>query len=342
MKPLHLMVVVGFLFGHCQSMKDNLPLHHNPSGGFQNPNPAFIKHGFGSLFQWGMTRWKVPHSIDPEDYAPFPIVPNDGKALRDNSSRLSVTWIGHATNLVQIDGINILTDPIWSERCSPVSFAGPKRYTPPGLDLDNLPPIHLVVLSHNHYDHTDLPTLVELEKRFHPQVYIGLGNAKWLRSEGIAKVEELDWWEERTFQNLGVIFTPTQHFSGRSLNDRDESLWGSFVFQGKKHKVYFAGDTGYYTHFKEIGQRFPELDVAILPIGAYEPRWFMSPVHVDPIQAVQAFVDLKAKQMVPMHYGTFVLSDERLDAPLRETQAAFQAQGLSGLKPLKIGESSFF
>lgn len=320
-----------------------MPSHHSEKG-FKNPNPNFVEHGFGSLIQWASTRWMNKNSIDPEDYPPFPFFENNGKSLRDNKSKLSVTWIGHATTLVQIDGVNILTDPIWSERCSPVSFAGPKRFMKPGLKLEDLPPIHLVVLSHNHYDHTDLPTLKSLEEKFHPQFLIGLGNQKWLESEGLSNVKELDWWDTFSLPGLKVIFTPTQHFSGRGLTDRNETLWGSYVLQGKKDSVYFAGDTAYYDHFKEIQQKIGNIKVAILPIGAYEPRWFMSAVHVDPPEAVQAFLDLKAEFMVPMHYSTFVLSDEKLTDPLDVTKSEFKRRTipLERLKDLKIGESSFF
>lgn len=317
---------------------------HHTADGFKNPNPNFETKGLWNVISWQFQRFQLPHSLDPKDYPPFPVLPNDGNQLLANHSKLSVTWVGHATTLIQIDGVNILTDPIWSERCSPVSFIGPKRYTPPGIKIENLPRIDIVILSHNHYDHTDLPTLKQLEEKFHPLVFTGIGNRKLLLAEGLKNVKEMDWWEEIKTNDLSITFTPTQHFSGRGLFDRDETLWGSYLISGEKEKVYFGGDTGYYSHFREISERLGPIDVAILPIGATEPRWMMEPVHVDPIQAVQAFVDLKAKYMVPMHYMTFVLSDEALDSPVPRTKEELKRSGISEdhFIPLKIGESRFF
>lgn len=317
---------------------------HHTADGFKNPNPNFETKGLWNVISWQFQRFQLPHSLDPKDYPPFPVLPNDGNQLLTNHSKLSVTWVGHATTLIQIDGVNILTDPIWSERCSPVSFIGPKRYTPPGIKIENLPRIDIVILSHNHYDHTDLPTLKQLEEKFHPLVFTGIGNSKLLLAEGLKNVKEMDWWEETKTNDLSITFTPTQHFSGRGLFDRDETLWGSYLISGEKEKVYFGGDTGYYTHFREISERLGPIDVAILPIGATEPRWMMEPVHVDPIQAVQAFVDLKAKYLVPMHYMTFVLSDEALDSPVPRTKEELKRAGISEdhFIPLKIGESRFF
>ncbi|BDA79907.1 membrane protein [Leptospira kobayashii] len=317
--------------------------HHTKSG-FRNLNPDFEDHGLTDVLKWVSGRWSGEHSLEPEDYPPFPVVSNDGKVLRENDSKLSVTWIGHATTLVQIDGVNILTDPIWSDRCSPVSFAGPKRYTPPGLRLEDLPRIDVVILSHNHYDHTDLSSLKLLEEKHHPKFLAGLGNKPLLKGIGLSDVEEMDWWDSVERKGVKFVFTPTQHFSGRGLTDRYETLWGSYAILGKSQKVYFGGDTGYYTHFKEIGKKFDGFDVAILPIGAFEPRWFMSSVHVDPEQSVRAFADLRAKFMVPMHYMTFVLSDEKLDSPVPLARKAFEDLKLAveRLVPLKIGESRFF
>ncbi|WP_246052111.1 MBL fold metallo-hydrolase [Leptospira idonii] len=318
--------------------------HHTKSG-YKNLNPDFKDHGFTDLLKWVSGRFRNEHSIDPEDYpGAFPVLDNSGEELRKNQTKLSVTWVGHATALIQIDGVNILTDPIWSERCSPVSFAGPKRYTPPGIKMENLPKIHLVLISHNHYDHMDLSSLQELEKRFQPKFLVGLGNKEFLLNEGLKDVEEMDWWDETKISGIQIAFTPTQHFSGRGLTDKFQTLWGSFVVSGKKEKVYFAGDTAYYTHFREIGAKFKDIDVAILPVGAFEPRWFMSSVHVDPAQSVQSFADLNAKYMIPIHYGTFVLSDEKLDSVIPETKSAFRDLNidLKRLIDLKIGESRFF
>ncbi|MDF3819977.1 MBL fold metallo-hydrolase [Leptospira sp. 96542] len=337
-----LIISLGFL-STCQTKPVKDKPHHTKSG-FRNVNPNFENKNLINVIWWQIERLSLRNSLDPKDYPEFPTLHNDGKTLRSNQKSLSVTWVGHASTLIQLDNVNILTDPIWSERCSPVSFAGPKRFTKPGLSLDDLPPIDIVILSHNHYDHTDLPTLKELERRFHPRFFIGLGNQTWLQKEGLGSVSEMDWWDKIEVKGIRLHFTPSQHFSGRGLFDRDETLWGSYVLEGKSQKVYFGGDTGYYSHFREIGERFGSFDVAILPIGAFEPRWFMAPVHVDPAETVQAFVDLRAKYLIPIHYMTFVLSDEALDSPVplaKEAMAKLK-KSEDALVPLKIGETRFF
>lgn len=315
--------------------------HHTKSG-FKNPSDSFVSHGFGGLLKWYSSRWMNEEDNDPEHFN-YEANTNDGIELQNFTGSWSVTWVGHATSLIQWEGLNVLTDPIWSDRCSPVSWIGPKRYTKPGIDLDNLPKIDIVVISHNHYDHMDLDTLFELEKRYSPTFFVGLGNKKFLIKSGLTKVVEMDWWDEVLIQGKRIIFTPTQHFSARGIFDRDETLWGSFAFIGNKTKIYFAGDTGYFDGFKEIGEKFEGFDLAILPIGAYNPRWFMEPVHVDPSQSVQAFIDLNANYMMPMHYKTFVLSDEALDDPLNSTIQNFADKGISikRLLSLNIGESFF-
>lgn len=320
---------------------DNSPKQHHTENGFQNQDPNIKSKGLSKVLMWKLGNlFKSLPSVEPSDYK-IETTSNDGKLLRENQSELSVTWIGHATTLIQIDGKNILTDPIWSERCSPVSFTGPKRYTQPGISLDKLPPIHIIVISHNHYDHLDLPTLLELEKRFSPTFFVGLKNGKLLREEGIKNVIEMDWWDVQIEKDLKIVFTPTQHFSGRGLFDREETLWGSYIIKGKKETVYFAGDTGYFSGFKEIGNKFSDIDLAILPIGAYEPRWFMQPIHMNPEDSFLAFQDLKAKYLLPMHYLTFVLTDEALDEPLKKIQSFFEANP-DKLLNIKIGESKFF
>ncbi|MCE9499262.1 MAG: MBL fold metallo-hydrolase [Leptospira sp.] len=327
---------------YCGSNTVSLKPHHT-QGGFKNIAPDFVPHGFGYFLRWQI--WRIGAdlpSLNPEDYK-FERVENSGEDLRKNTAKLSVTWIGHATVLIQMDGKNILTDPIWSERCSPVSFAGPKRYTKPGVKIADLPKIDIVLLSHNHYDHMDAPTLIELEQKFKPHFFAGLKNRKFLKELGLSNVSEMDWWEEKSSNQIKVIFTPTQHFSSRSLIDGYQTLWGSFIVQSKNHTAFFAGDTGYFDGFKEIAEKFPGIDIAILPIGAYEPRWFMKPVHMSPEDAVQAFLDLNAKAMLPMHYATFVLTDEALDEPLILAKKAFVKNRLTAdkLLDLKIGESKW-
>lgn len=343
-----LLLLFQFLTCHSSASHYDQRKSHHTESGFRNPDPNFIQHGMGSLLKWAVSRWTNDVSLNPEDYS-IQTKTNDGQAIKDFQGKWSVTWIGHATTLIQIDGYTILTDPIWSDRCSPFTWAGPKRYTEPGIELDDLPNIDLVLISHNHYDHMDLPTLLELQKRFSPRFYVGLGNQSFLESEGLLNVKEMDWWDEDIFfkeaksDPLKITFTPTQHFSSRSPFDQNRTLWGSFLMIGSQSKVYFAGDTGYFDGFRKISEKVGNLDLAILPVGAYEPKWFMEPVHVDPTQSVQAFIDLKANYMLPMHYNTFVLSDEPLDQPLQETIRAFEEKGLqkSRLLGIQIGESFF-
>jgi L-ascorbate metabolism protein UlaG (beta-lactamase superfamily) len=239
-----------------------------------------------------------------------------------------VTFVNHATTLLQLDGVNVLTDPIWSERCSPVSFAGPKRVRPPGLRMEDLPPIDAVILSHNHYDHMDVPTLKQLAARYpNARFFAGLGNKAFLESKGLYNVTELDWWQEvQLTPEVKLVSTPSQHFSNRGLNDRDGTLWTSYVLQGPSGVTYFAGDTGYGKHFRQVREKFGPVRLAVLPIGAYKPEAFMEVVHVSPKEAVQASIDLEARVSVPMHYGTFHLGDDGQEEPVTELRKAIDAR----------------
>ncbi len=227
-----------------------------------------------------------------------------------------LTWIGQSTVLIQIEGCNILTDPIFSQRASPVSWAGPKRVRDPGIAFDSLPPIHLVLLSHNHYDHMDLPSLKRIDARWAPPVITGLGNGRTLRPAGIRHVVELDWWDEHTpVDGINVRYVPAQHWSSRSIVDRRRALWGGHVVTTPAGTLFFAGDSGYGPHFGEIGRHYRP-DIALLPIGAYEPRWFMADQHMNPDDAVRAHIDLGAALSLALHWGTFQLTDEAIEAPL--------------------------
>jgi N-acyl-phosphatidylethanolamine-hydrolysing phospholipase D len=256
------------------------------------------------------------------------VVPNDGRFLRENAhhSVPTITWIGHSTVLVQMDGVTFLTDPIWSERASPFDFAGPKRVVPPGVTFDALPPIDFAVVSHSHYDHTDVPTLVRLAAtgtRFLVPLELG----RLLRAAGIDDVEELDWWESRTIGEVTVTCTPAQHWSARSLGDRNETLWSGWTVQGPTRRFYYAGDTGYFPGFAEIGARLGPIDVAALPIGAYAPPAMMRAHHLNPEEALRAASDVGAKHVLGVHYGTFDLTDEPFDEPPSRLHAAASAQG---------------
>jgi L-ascorbate metabolism protein UlaG (beta-lactamase superfamily) len=228
------------------------------------------------------------------------------------SEGVRTTFINHATLLIQLDGVNIVTDPIWSGRCSPVSWAGPRRHRQPGIRFDDLPPIDVVLLSHNHYDHVDLPTLRRLSSRDRPLILAGAGNRRLLEQAGLdTNVIELDWWQTTTaVRPLELHFVPARHFSARAVCDRNATLWGGWVIEGPSGRVYFAGDTGWGEHFAEIRERYGAPDVAMLPVGAFRPEWFMSPVHIGPDDAIRAHQALGAATTIPMHYGTFFLGDD--------------------------------
>ena len=259
-------------------------------------------------------------------------VHNDGSFLRDNAQHSvpTVTWVGHSTLLVQMEHVTFLTDPIWSNRPSPVTFLGPQRYVEPGLDIDDLPPVDFVVISHNHYDHLDLPTLRSLAARNPATVfYVPLGNRSLLQQNGIVNVTELDWGEVASFRGVRVHCLPSQHWSKRSLTDDHRALWSSWAVTGSERRFYFAGDTGYFPGFKTIGDRLGPFDLVALPIGAYAPRAMMRESHMNPEEAVLAAVDLGGRRALAMHFGTFDLSDE----PLAEPPLRFKAA--AGASPLQ-------
>jgi N-acyl-phosphatidylethanolamine-hydrolysing phospholipase D len=254
-----------------------------------------------------------------------PLVAYDPAAIAESPS---ITWIGHATFLVRMDGVTFLTDPMFANRASPVAFAGPKRRQPPGVPLDALPPIDFATLSHDHYDHTDVAAIAALAK--HGTRFIaGLGMGDLVRAAG-GEVVELDWWQTTTIGSVRVHCVPAQHFSGRSLFDGDRRLWAGFVVEGPTRRFYHAGDTGYFDEFRDIGARFGPIDLAALPIGAYEPNAdIMRFVHVNPEEAVAAARDVGARRVVGMHWGTFDLTDEPLDEPPRRFHAAGAAAGFA-------------
>ena len=274
-------------------------------------------------------------------------VENDGAFLRENArhSVPTVTWIGHATLLVQMDHVNFLTDPTWSNTASPFAPVGPRRFVPPGLALDALPPIDFVVISHNHYDHLDLDTLREIARR-HPEArfFVPLANGNLLRNKGIERVEELDWGERRVHEGVEVYALPSQHWSRRGLRDGRKALWASWAIIGPERRFYFAGDTGYFEGFSSIGSALGPFDLAALPIGAYLPKAMMRLWHLDPEQAVRAGHELQGRRLLGMHFGTFDLSDEPLDEPPRRFRAAGPTEGYSAEEVwvLRIGETRRF
>lgn len=265
---------------------------------------------------WTVMKWKLtsspaewPDHVPIKNYPLRPLTPTE---------RVNATFINHATFLLQFPGVNVLTDPVYSERTSPYSFAGPKRVREPGIPFDMLPPIDVVVVSHNHYDHLDIETIKQLDKKFHPLFIVPLGDEKLLLKEGVQNVKAVDWWEEVRVKDVRFIFAPAQHWSARELWDKNESLWGSFMIDSGAVKVYHAGDTGYGKHFLDIKSRLGSPDLALLPIGAYKPRWFMKYYHLDPEEAVKAHIDLGATRTIGMHFGTFQLTDEGIDEPVND------------------------
>jgi L-ascorbate metabolism protein UlaG (beta-lactamase superfamily) len=252
-----------------------------------------------------------------------------------------VTFIGHATFLIQTAAGNILTDPMYSRRAGPLNVLGPRRVRQPAVPFDDLPPISVVLLSHNHYDHCDLRTLRALARRFDPVVITPVGNGALVRSSGIRQVEELDWWQKAKSFAPPVTLTPAQHFSARSPFDRNRALWGGFMLEADRTRIFFAGDTAYASFFRDVRERLGPIDLALLPIGAYEPRWFMQSVHMNPAEAVQAHVDLDASESVGMHFGTFQLTTEGIDEPRRALEEACRARNIpqSRFRTLPFGES---
>ena len=250
--------------------------------------------------------------------------------LQANRTDTTATWLGHATMLWQIGGKNILVDPIFSERASPVSFAGPARLTPSPLRLEQLPHVDAVVISHNHYDHLDRPTVLALQqqKGGAPLFIVPLGINDWMKREGITTVQGLDWWQAHHLGEIKVSLVPAQHWSSRSMTDRHQSLWGGFVVQHKGYSMYYSGDTGYSRDFADIAKRFGTFDFAQIPVGCYEPRWFMGNQHVNEPEAIQIHRDVGSKLSVGVHWGTFRLCDDPVDQVIDEFPKAVKAAGL--------------
>lgn len=319
-----------------------LPPHHRP-GGFQNNYIEFEPKGLGALMSWRIAAAR--ENLPPPVREPIPTVAPDLAFIAANARagaamQPALTWIGHATVLVQADGLNVLTDPMFSQRASPFSFIGPTREQPPGVALAQLPPIDLVLISHNHYDHLDDASVRALAAQpgGPPLVVVPLGLKAWMAERGIRNVVELDWWQSHRVGAVEVVLTPVQHWSGRGLDDRMATLWGGHAVFGPDLHWYFSGDTGYSKDFADTRARFAArqrhedgggFDLALIAIGAYEPRWFMATQHVNPAEAVQVHRDLGAKRSVGVHWGTFAMTDEALDEPPRALADARRAAGLA-------------
>ena len=313
----------SFLLGCGQPKVTPTQPHHKSDGTFKDPYVTPPKKSFFSFLWMRMnTDW-----VDVSQANLVPQEPVDSKRLAqvNQPQEIQVTWLGHSCFLVQSDGFNLLTDPVFSERASPVSFAGPKRYTEPAIKINELPKIDAVVISHNHYDHLDLDSIELLEKHFDPQWYVPLKNGSLLESASVPKqrIYELDWWEQAEFKNsvqaISMIATPAQHWSARGLFDRNEMLWASWVIKIGSSTIFFGGDTGYQPKiFKAIGQKYGPFDIGLIPIGAYAPRSFMRYAHVNPSEAVNIHLDIKSKQSFGAHWGTFPLTAEPVMEPVQK------------------------
>ncbi len=284
---------------------------------FFNPwlDPKREKKTFAGLLKARLTNeWaKWPKNVPVATVKPVARVDSD----------IKITFVGHSTFLIQTEKLNLLTDPVWSKRVSPFSWAGPSRAHPPGIKMEDLPQIDVVLVSHNHYDHLDIETLKIVEDRSSPLILTGFGNEAFLKSEGIKRVVQMKWWEETEAEDFRFTYVPSQHFSGRWLDDRNETLWGGFVMHtpgGKK--IYFGGDSGYGPFVQDIHAKVGAVDLALIPIGAYEPRAFFKEMHNNPEDAVFTHLDLQAKLSVACHFGTFQLTAEAIDAPPRDLKAA--------------------
>jgi L-ascorbate metabolism protein UlaG (beta-lactamase superfamily) len=309
--------------------------HHTPTG-FRNNYP----HSHPSRLD--LLRWSIQRRLAGVPRAPrrkIATVRADLDFIQANAHETAVTWIGHATVLVQMGGLNILTDPHFSERASPVQWAGPRRHQPPGLHLDDLPRIDVVLISHSHYDHLDLESVRSLAARDPaPLFLVPLGAREWFQrnvpmsagGEGqAARVLALDWWDEYDLERTRFHFVPVQHWSQRTLLDRNRALWGGWAVLQPGFRFFFSGDMGYSRDARDIGERFGGFDLAAIPVGAYEPRWFMRNQHVNPEEAVQVHKDILARQSLGIHWGTFELTDEPLDQPIEDLAAALKKHGLS-------------
>lgn len=308
---------------------------HSDGRRFHNLDPKIKPHGILSLIKWRFTsnheKWPdmvvAEHSDTPPD--------------RVYGDEIRVSFIGHASFLIQTQGLNIITDPLYSERCSPFTSKGPKRVTEPGIPFEKLPQIDIVLVSHNHYDHLDTETLARLVEHSHPKIIAPLGNEHPINSRSpAATVQTLDWYEHLEIgKGIKVHLEPAQHWSARGIFDRNKALWGTFIIDTPKGQILFIGDSGYSKEmFEDIGKKFPHIRLSLIPIGAYEPRWFMSPIHMNPEEAIKTHIDLKSQHSIASHFATFQLTDEGYEKPEIALELAKEEFDIKKFDALKIGQ----
>eukprot|EP01114_Cavostelium_apophysatum_P020649 TRINITY_DN6979_c0_g1_i1.p1 TRINITY_DN6979_c0_g1~~TRINITY_DN6979_c0_g1_i1.p1 ORF type:complete len:375 (-),score=23.47 TRINITY_DN6979_c0_g1_i1:43-1095(-) len=309
------------------------PVYSN--GIFNNPWDSWTDTSISFILKFAVSKkpkrpkpWLTAKELDEH----LPVLRPDFKILSNpDEERLTVTWLGHASTLVQMEGINFLTDPVYGQRASPVSFAGPKRYRDPPCKLDELPPISFIVISHDHYDHLDIEVVRHYANSVH--WFVPLGLKKWFASCGVTNVTELNWWESATFAEVQVVCLPAQHWSKRTVTSSKTTLWSGWAVIGKKKRVYYAGDTGYCSVFKTIGEVYGPFDFSMIPIGCYTPREFMKAQHIDPEEAVTIHQEIKSRFSLGVHWGTYAMGVssryEPEDEPPQKLAEALSKRGLS-------------
>lgn len=313
-------VAVGYFFLSAPKYRGPVSDHFD---GKQFVNPGGAKaSGFPELLKWLTNRHPGTWETTSQSQARYGPKPPE----RVGPGELRVTFVNHSTFLIQFDGVNVLTDPIYEQRVSPFQFIGPKRTRPPGIRFEDLPKIDVLLLSHNHWDHLEIGTVRKLFERDHPRIVTPLGVGQFLEKSGVPGAVDLDWEQAvNVTDSLAVTAVRAQHFSGRGIGDRDATLWCGYVLKSAHGAVYFAGDSGYGPFFREIGAKHGPFRLAVIPIGAYKPEWFMSPIHCSPGEAVQIHRNVRSAQSVACHFGTFPLADDGYEDPITDLKAALRA-----------------